>query len=140
VVSPKKFSEIPDDRVIDDVQRENLAVKFFPSEDEKKDKKVQKIQSRFIELNWMERQAKRNTCQVMGIFIAELYAPGKRTFPAIAASCGETSYPAKAMPKGQSRADDICCFPGRNLLFSEIPECKNNAKGKSSLKNPSSAG
>ncbi len=92
------LSKKPDYGVIYDVKGKNLAIKFFLSQDNKQDKKVQKIQNRLIKLNRVDRRIDVNASQIMSIFILKNHSPRHRTWTSIATSRAETAEAAETMP------------------------------------------
>ena len=128
MVTSKKFDSIPDNWIVDDVERDNLTIKTLFPQDKKKNKEVGKIQEWLVKLCGMKQCIERNSREVMGVFILERDTPGDRTFRSVTTPSTEAAQTAKAVAKSKSRTDDVCSFPCRNFISSEKPECKEKPK------------
>ncbi len=137
MVTSKKLDKIPDDGIVDDVERDDLTIKTFFPQDEEENKKTCEIQECFIELNRVKHGIQRGSREAADIFITESDSPGERTLRTPAASCTETSQTTKTVAEGKSRTDDICGFPDRDFISTEKPESEEESKSQSSLKNTS---
>jgi len=98
MIASVKFNKIPEDRIIDDVERKDLAIETLSLQDDEENKKVQEVQGRLVKLSRMEGRINRNSSQVMSVFTVKTYSPRHSTGPAITTPCGEATYPAKSMP------------------------------------------
>lgn len=87
MVSPIEFNKVADDGIIDDVEGKNLTIESFLFQDDEEDGKIQKIQHRLIKLGGMDRDIKRNSCQVVGVFTVKFHSPSQIADPSITASC-----------------------------------------------------
>jgi hypothetical protein len=134
VIPPVKFNKIPDDGIIDDIQREDLSIEFFSLQKEKQDKKIREIQDRFIKLCGMKRGTQGYSGKLMRIFVMKTHAPRHCAFTPITATRRKTSNTAESVPQSQSGANEICCSPDGKLVLAEIPDGKNNTECEASLK------
>jgi hypothetical protein len=114
VVSPIELYEIPDNRVIDDVEGKNLSIESFFLENNEKNKEISKIENSFVELGGMEKRADGYPCQVRSILITKNNSPGDIAFAAKQLSMWRAC--VSSYTKGQT--------PGqRPNLLGKLPLC-----------------
>ncbi len=132
LVSPEEFDDRADDRVIHDVEPEDLPVERLLPPDRYKEEKVQELGRRLIQLGWMERhtpEGKRGR-------VRKDHRPGNALGRlAIAAACTEAADPADCMPDRDGRGEDIECLPCGQAGFPDVPDCGGHGKDQAPVKN-----
>src|SRR5512142_3078844 len=134
VVAPEILGDEADDRIIEDVEGEDLAVEFLFLQDDEEDGEIQEIEGGLVKLDRVERRAELDPRELAGVLVVERHRPGGRAFAPVAAAGAEAADPAEAVAHGQGRPDDVRRPPGRDLLAVEIPQGIDRAEEKPSLK------
>ena len=140
MIAAKVLRDEADDRVVDDIEGEDLAVELLFLQDEEEDAEVDEIEDGLVELDGMEGGVQTDPGQLAGVLVPEDDGPGRGALAAVAAAGAETADPAEAVAQGQGRRDEIGGRPGRDLLAVEIIQREDDAERQPALEDASRPG